>query len=111
MQILQIGVITLDYLMIFIIGDTQISLPKTLKEKNTKPFVLLREYRGSTRRTMESTNLGPWGSETEPSTKEHIRAGPRHPRHVLQTYSLLVLPATGAGAVPDSFACLWILFP
>jgi hypothetical protein len=35
--------------------------------------------RNSTERPMESTNLDPWGSESEPPIKEHTRAGPRPP--------------------------------
>jgi hypothetical protein len=35
--------------------------------------------RNSIGRPTESTNLDPWGSESEPPTKEHTQAGPRSP--------------------------------
>ena len=42
-----------------------------------------KEYRDSTGRPTESTNLDPWGLlETEPPTKEHTQAGLRAPEHM-----------------------------
>ena len=40
------------------------------------------EAKNTTRRPIESTNLGPWGlTETEPPTTEHTGTGPRTPLH------------------------------
>ena len=67
----------------------------------------VREVKDTTRRSTESTNLGPWGlPETEPN-KDHKWAVPRPP-HICNRVQLdlHVGPLTiGAGAVSDS-CCL-----
>jgi hypothetical protein len=74
-----------------------------------------KENKDSTGRPTESTNLNPWWfPETEPPTKEQTWTGLR----LLSTYEADVQfsfhagpPTTGAGAVAESVACLWIQFP
>ena len=65
-----------------------------------------------TSRARESSDLDPWVfSETEPPIKMHswlvLHSPPTHKQLDIQT----PYPRNGAGRVPDSVACLWILFP
>ena len=47
--------------------------------KNRRKDSCPKDYRNSTGRTIESTNLNPWGSESEPPTKNHTGAETRPP--------------------------------
>lgn len=81
--------------------------------QNLKPQPMKYHPKNNLFPPRESTDLNPGGSQSKPPTKEQTWAGPKP----LCTYVADVQPGlhaspptTGAWAVPDSIACLWILF-
>ena len=69
--------------------------------------------RDSTARPTESTNLEPWGLSrlNNQLFKHDLNLGPYTYVADVQLGLHEGLPTTGAGAVPESFACLWIPLP
>jgi hypothetical protein len=66
--------------------------------------------RNSTERPIQSTNLDPWGSESEPPTNEHTWVGPRPPCSYVADVQLglhVVLNNWNRG-YPETGADMWI---
>lgn len=62
--------------------------------------------RDPTERRIETTNLEPWEfPETEPSTKEHTKAGPSHHTYMQKMYNLDFIRSpnnwSGLSLMPD----------
>lgn len=87
--------------------------PGNSYRKVRKRTVAAERNKNSIGRPIESTNLDPWFSETEPPTKGHTWDGSRSVTTLCRTcagWSSCGSQTIGAGAVLKAVECSWDLF-